>query len=143
MPTIPPVRPKSYREKVFFKKLRSQVDGNALVEQGLIQIKGVGRQFAKAVVKIADVDPETRIGALTEKNLNEVEEIILDPLSHGIPPWMVNLKKDSSSGENLHLVGNRLDLQVKRDIDRMKRNRSFKGLYHKLKVRVRGKRNRR
>ncbi len=32
-------RPPNFREKLFFRKLRSQVDGNAKVEHGLTQIK--------------------------------------------------------------------------------------------------------
>jgi ribosomal protein S13 len=142
MTTLPAVRPKSFREKVFFRKLRSQVDGNALVEQGLTQIRGVGRRFAQAVVKIVDVDPRMRIGAMAEKELNEIEEILLDPVTHGIPPWMVNRKKDFRTGENLHFLGNRLDLQVRQDIDRMKRIRSYKGIRHRLRLKVRGQRTR-
>lgn len=142
MTPLLPVRPKNFKEKVFFRRLRCQIDGNALVEQGLTQIKGVGRQFTQAILKIIDIDPRTRIGVMTEKDLNEIEEIILDPIPHGIPHWMVNRKSDSSSSENLHFVGNQLGLQVKRDIDQMKRNRSYKGIRHGSKLRVRGKRNR-
>ena len=142
MTTLPAVRPKNFREKVFFRKLRSQVDGNALVEQGLTQIRGVGRRFAQAVVKIIDIDPRMRIGAMAEKDLNEIEEVLLDPIAHGIPPWMVNRKKDFRTGDNLHFLGNRLDLQVKQDIDRMKRIRSYKGVRHRLRLKVRGQRTR-
>ena len=142
MSTLPAVRPKNFREKVFFRKLRSQVDGNALVEQGLTQIRGVGRRFAQAVVKICEINPRTRIGAVAEKDLNLIEEILLDPTSHGIPEWMVNRKKDFRTGENLHFLGNRLDLQVKQDIDRMKRIRSYKGIRHRYGLKVRGQRTR-
>ena len=142
MTTLPAVRPKNFREKVFFRKLRSQVDGNALVEQGLTQIRGVGRRFAQAVIKICDINPRTRIGAVAEKDLNQIEEILLDPIAHGIPEWMVNRKKDFRTGENLHFLGNRLDLQVKQDIDRMKRIRSYKGVRHRFGLKVRGQRTR-
>ena len=138
MTTLPAFRPKNFREKVFFRKLRSQVDGNALVEQGLTQIRGVGRRFAQAVVKISEVNPRARIGAIAEKDLNQIEEILLDPLSYGIPEWMVNRKKDFRTGDNLHVLGNRLDLQVKQDIDRMKRIRSYKGVRHRYGLKVRG-----
>jgi ribosomal protein S13 len=142
MTILPAVRPKNFREKVFFRKLRSQVDGNALAEQGLTQIRGVGRRFAQAVIKIVGVDPRMRIGAIAEKDLNEIEEILLDPIAHGIPIWMVNRKKDFRTGDNLHFLGNRLDLQVKQDIDRMKRIRSYKGVRHRLRLKVRGQRTR-
>ena len=63
-------RPSNFREKVFFRKLRSQVDGNAKVEHGLTEISGIGRRFAQAVVRIAEINPDMRIGAIPEKDLN-------------------------------------------------------------------------
>jgi len=131
-------RPSNFREKVFFRKLRSQVDGNAKIEHGLTQIRGVGRRFAQAVVRVAKINPDLRIGAIPEKDLNRIEEIIIAPITNGIPAWMVNRKKDLVTGENLHIIGNRLELSVRRDIDRMKRIRSYKGVRHNRGLKVRG-----
>lgn len=131
-------RPSNFREKVFFRKLRSQVDGNSKVEHGLTQIRGIGRRFAQAVVRIAEINPDMRIGTIPEKDLNRLEEIILDPVTNGVPEWMVNRKSDLVTGENLHIIGNKLDLSVKRDIDRMKRIRSYKGVRHHQGLKVRG-----
>ena len=133
-------RPSHFREKVFFRKLRSQVDGNAKVEYGLTQIRGIGRRFAQAIVRIAKIDVNLRIGAIPEKDLNRIEEIIIDPITNGIPAWMVNRKNDLITGENLHITGNRLELSVRRDIDRMKRIRSYKGVRHHRGLKVRGQR---
>ena len=133
-------RPSNFREKVFFRKLRSQVDGNAKIEYGLTQIRGIGMRFAQAVVRVAKIDINLRIGAIPEKDLNRIEEIIIDPIKNGIPAWMVNRKKDLVTGENLHIIGNRLELSVRRDIDRMKRIRSYKGVRHHRGLKVRGQR---
>ncbi len=133
-------RPSNFREKVFFRKLRSQVDGNAKIEYGLTQIRGIGRRFAQAIVRVAKIDINLRIGAIPEKDLNRIEEIIIDPITNGIPAWMVNRKKDLVTGENLHIIGNRLELSVRRDIDRMKRIRSYKGVRHHRGLKVRGQR---
>jgi small subunit ribosomal protein S13 len=135
-----PIRPKNFREQVYFSQLRSRVDGNAKIEHGLTQIKGIGRRFAQAIITIANVSPEMRIGAVPEKDLNHIEEIILDPVGNGIPHWMVNRKKDLRTGEDRHLLGNQLEITIKRDIDRMKRNRSYKGVRHHLHLKVRGQR---
>ncbi|GAH49265.1 unnamed protein product [marine sediment metagenome] len=124
--------------KLFFRKLRSQVDGNAKVEYGLTQIRGIGRRFAQAIIVVAGINPDLRIGALPEKDLNRIEEIIIAPITNGIPAWMVNRKKDLVTGENLHIFGNRLELSVRRDIDRMKRIRSYKGVRHHQGLKVRG-----
>ncbi len=135
-----PIRPKNFREQVYFSQLRSRVDGNAKVEYALTQIKGIGRRFAQALIKTANVSPEMRIGAVPEKELNRIEEIILDPVANGIPYWMVNRKKDLRTGEDRHLLGNQLEITVKRDIDRMKRIKSYKGVRHHLRLKVRGQR---
>ena len=140
MSSLSAVRPKNFREKVFFRKLRSQVDGNAKVEHGLTQIKGVGRRFAQVIVKVAGVNPNIRIGAIPEKELNKIEEIILNPVENGVPNWMVNRPKDLRSGEDLHVIGNKLEITVKRDIDRMKKIKSYKGVRHHLRLKVRGQR---
>ncbi|MHA1508707.1 MAG: 30S ribosomal protein S13 [Promethearchaeota archaeon] len=131
-------RPSNFREKVFFRKLRSQVEGNAKIEYGLTQIRGIGMRFAQAIVRVAKIDNNLRIGAIPEKDLNRIEEIIINPIANGIPAWMVNRKKDLVTGENLHIIGNRLELSVRRDIDRMKRIRSYKGVRHHQGLKVRG-----
>lgn len=140
MSSLSAIRPKNFREKVFFRKLRSQVDGNAKIEHGLTQIIGIGRRFAQAIVKVAKIDPNLRIGAVAEKDLNLIEEIILNPIENGIPDWMVNRPKDLRTGEDLHIIGNRLEITVKRDIDRMKKMKSYKGVRHRMKLKVRGQR---
>ena len=140
MSSLSAIRPKNFREKVFFRNLRSQVDGNAKVEHGLTQIMGVGRRFAQAIVSVAKIDPKTRIGVLSEKDLNRIEEIIAKPIQNGIPNWMVNRPKDLRTGEDLHVIANKLEITVKRDIDRMKKIKSYKGVRHHLKLKVRGQR---
>jgi len=135
-----PLRPKNFREQIYLRNLRVRVDGNAKVEFGLTQIRGIGPRFAQAIVKIAKINPGLRIGAISEKDLNRIEEIILNPVENGIPYWMVNRKKDLRTGEDLHITGSRLEIAIKRDIDRMKKIKSYKGVRHHLHLKVRGQR---
>ena len=132
------IRPKNFKEKVFFRKLRSQIDGNAKIEYGLTQVRGIGRRFAQAIVIVSGLDSNIRIGAIQEKDLNRIEEIILNPIKYNIPAWMLNRKKDLRTGEDLHVIGNQLEISVKRDIDRMKKIKSYKGVRHHLRLKVRG-----
>jgi small subunit ribosomal protein S13 len=135
-----PIRPKNFREQVYFSTLRSRVDGNAKIEYALTQIRGIGRRFAQAIIKVANISPDMRIGAVAEKDLTRLEEIILNPIKNGIPSYMVNRKKDLRTGEDKHVIGNQLDITVRRDIDRMKRIRSYKGVRHHFHLKVRGQR---
>ena len=140
MSYVTAVKPPNFREKIFLRKLRAQIDGNSKVEHGLTQIRGIGKRFSQAIVKVAGLDPDLRIGALAEKDLNRLEEIIMNPIENGIPAWMVNRKKDLVSGQDQHILANQLEITVKRDIDRMKRIKSYKGVRHHLHLKVRGQR---
>jgi small subunit ribosomal protein S13 len=124
------------------RMIGTSLEGNRLVENGLRQIKGVGARLAQAVVRVADIDPQIRIGLLTEEECEKVEEIIKNPAKFGIPEWMVNRQKDLRTGESRHLSGTEIDLILKMDIDRMKRTKSWKGIRHQLNLKVRGQRTR-
>lgn len=134
------IRPPNFKEQVFFRQLRTRVDGNAKVEYGLTQVKGVGKRFAQAVVRTANINPETRVGALSEKEVTQLEDVIINPIENGIPEFLVNRRKDLKSGKDRHVLGNELEITVKRDIDRMKKIKSYKGVRHQLGLKVRGQR---
>jgi small subunit ribosomal protein S13 len=128
--------------KEIVRLLKTNIDGTLLVQYGIAQVKGIGARFAQAVVKVAGIDPMMRMGLLSEKELKKIEEIIEDPLGYGIPNWMVNRQKDLRTGEYTHITGPRLDLVVKRDIERMRRIKSWKGYRHGFRLKVRGQRTR-
>lgn len=138
--------PQNYIKSPDFRNLvrmiGTSLEGDRLVENGLRQIKGVGARLAQAVVRVSGIDPTTRIGSLTEEECEKLEEIIKNPVKFGIPQWMVNRQKDLRTGEYRHVSGTDIDLILKMDIDRMKRTRSWKGVRHQLRLKVRGQRTR-
>ncbi len=138
--SLSPIRPSNFREQIFFRKLRARVDGNAKLEYALTQIKGIGRRFSQIVVKISGINPSQRIGALSEKEINTIEEIVMSPQKYGVPSYLLNRQKDLVHGDDRHIFGNQLEITVKRDIDRMKRIGSYKGIRHRFGLKVRGQR---
>lgn len=136
----------SYIKNTEFKNLvrmiGTSIDGDRLVQNGLNQIKGVGARLAQAIIKIMKIDPKTRMGMLTDAQIEEIEKMIKSPAKYGIPNWMLNRQKDISTGENRHISGTDIDLVLKLDLDRMKRNKSWKGIRHQLGLKVRGQRTR-
>ncbi|MBN1215305.1 MAG: 30S ribosomal protein S13 [Candidatus Lokiarchaeota archaeon] len=138
--SLSPIRPPNFKEQIFFRKLRARVDGNAKIEYALTQIKGIGKRFAQIIVKKASINPSTRIGALSEKEINLIEDIVSDPLKYEIPSYLLNRQKDIAHGDDKQILGNQLEITVKRDIDRMKRMRSYKGIRHHYGLKVRGQR---
>jgi small subunit ribosomal protein S13 len=131
---------KEYRHIV--RVTDTDIEGSLKATYALAKIKGIGVSLANAILRKAGVDPEIRIGFLTEAEIEKIEEIVKDPSKHGIPHWMLNRQKDFDSGKDMHLISSELDLQIKTDIERMKRLKSWKGYRHSYGLKVRGQRTR-
>jgi len=118
------------------------VPGSDKVVYSISRVKGVGINLAHAIVRIAGIDPELRMGFLSDSDIKRIEEIITSLPKHNIPDWMLNRRKDLESGMNIHLVGSDLILKVKADIDLMKKIKCWKGVRHALGLKVRGQKTR-
>jgi small subunit ribosomal protein S13 len=128
--------------KPLIRVIGTSVDGNQTVFQALMQIKGVGRRLSQAIIMILGVEPNLRMGLLTDEQIDNAVEIIKDPIKYGIPMWMVNRQRDPRTGDFIHISGTDLELVKKIDVDRMSRTRSWKGIRHDLHLKVRGQRTR-
>lgn len=120
----------------------TDLDGAKKLVPALTKIKGIGVSLAEAIVKATGLDPNTRIGFLTEGDVKKIEDALRDPTKYGIPNWLVNRPKDFETGKSRHLIGPDLILRVKSDIDFMQKIRSWKGIRHSLGLKVRGQRTR-
>ncbi|MHA1222414.1 MAG: 30S ribosomal protein S13 [Candidatus Heimdallarchaeaceae archaeon] len=130
----------SFRHLVRIKS--TDLEGHLPVSLGLSKISGVNRRLAHAIVKKLEIPNSERIGFLTDITIKEIEKIISDPISAGIPEWMVNRRKDRQTGENLHISEAQLILQTKQDIERYIKIRSRRGIRHQFKLKVRGQKTR-
>ncbi|MGQ9515176.1 MAG: 30S ribosomal protein S13 [Thermoproteota archaeon] len=115
-------------------------DGSKRVDYALSSIKGVGPTFAKAIVKAANIPLDSRLGYLTDEEIERIKEVMSNPIGYGIPNWMVNRQKAPETGRDSHLIGSDLEIRTRMDIDRMKSMRSWKGIRHSLGLKVRGQR---
>jgi small subunit ribosomal protein S13 len=118
------------------------LDGRKKAVAALADLKGVGYNFAQAVVGLAGIDPKMRFGQLTESQVKEIERILADASSLNIPQWAFNRKRDPESGETKQLIGSDLDLANKGDVERERNIQSWKGVRHSLGLKVRGQRTR-
>lgn len=107
---------------------------------GLAKIKGISYMFANATCKALGYDRMTKISALSEKEIEKLEEFLANPKKQGIPEWMVNSQKDVQTGENLHYVGKDIEynaLQLRR---RLAKTKSYRAIRTKYKLPLRGQR---
>ncbi len=120
----------------------TDIDGRLKTAYGLAEIKGVGYNLAVAICRMLGIDPEKRIGFLTDAEIRKIESALEDPKKIGLPSWMLNRRKDYETGEDKHLIGADLIFVVRQDIEREKRIKSWRGIRHALGLKVRGQRTR-
>ncbi len=120
----------------------TDIDGSLKTAYGLAEIKGIGINFAYAMCRLLGIDPEKRIGYLTDAEIKKIEDFLKNPAAYGVPKWMLNRRKDYTSGKDMHLIGAELIFYVKQDIEREKRIKSYRGIRHALGLKVRGQRTR-
>lgn len=109
---------------------------------GVSQVKGIGYSFAKSILDILKINPNSNVGFLTESQVEEIEKAMRNPSSVNIPSWFLNRRKDMDSGSNLHLITSDIDFNVRNDVEREKGMNSWRGFRHTYGLKVRGQRTR-
>jgi small subunit ribosomal protein S13 len=118
------------------------LDGTKKIAPAISEIKGVGDSLGNAIAASLKIDNRTRLGQLSDKQLQQIESALKDFSSLNLPSWMLNRRKDMDSGASLHRFGSDLDFTIKNDIEREKNLLSWKGVRHSLGLKVRGQRTR-
>ncbi len=116
----------------------TDLDGTLKISQALANIHGVGSPLANAILRKADINPNTRTGYISEEERQKIEDILVNPVKHGIPSYQLNRRKDPETGQDLHQIGADLELQTKTDIEQLKNLRTWRGFRHAYGLRVRG-----
>ena len=106
------------------------------------EVKGVGYNFAQVLTQSLNINPNIRVGFLTDAEIKEIERAISDPKAAALPDWYHNRRKDMDSGSTRHLITSDLDFSASNDIEREKQIMSWRGYRHMFGLRVRGQRTR-
>jgi len=120
----------------------TDIDGNLKLPYALASIKGIGYTTALSVIRLLGLDPDKRAGFLTEEEVRRLDEILRDLTKLGLPGWLYNRRKDYETGRDLHLIGSDLIYYARRDIEREVKIGSWRGIRHRLGLKVRGQRTR-
>jgi small subunit ribosomal protein S13 len=118
----------------------SDVAGTLKTVYALTEVKGIGHGLSNAILNKAGVNPDLRVGFLTEADVERIEDIIKDPTKYSLPTWLFNRRKDFDTGKDIHLMTAELVLRTKTDIDQAKDIRSWRGYRHAYSLKVRGQR---
>jgi len=63
----------------------SNLDGTKLLPYALCDLQGVGIRVARTMIKRLGLDPNLRLGTLSDADIRKLEGILDDPASGGIP----------------------------------------------------------
>lgn len=121
---------------------RTGLDGRKKLVVALTKIRGVGYNFAKAVVRAAGIDENKKVGELSEAEIGRMEKVMDRPVEAGVPGWMVNRQRDYKTGENVHFTADDLVMALRDSINRLKKIRAYRGIRHELGLPMRGQRTR-
>lgn len=114
--------------------------GDKTTMYGLTNIKGIGFVFSNAICKSLKLNPFKKAGLLTEKEVDDIEELLKNPKELGLPSWLFNRRKDYETGEDIHLTSTDVRFVEDNDTKRMKMIKTYKGIRHQHKLPVRGQR---
>jgi small subunit ribosomal protein S13 len=135
-------KPEAKEKKVgqMVRILATDIDGSKSLLTGVAKVKGVGHNLAYAIINKLAMDPKKKLVDLSDPEIDKIEKAIEDPSSLNIPVWMLNRRKDLDTGKDIHLNTSDLTLATKSDIDLMGEIKSYKGLRHSRRLKVRGQR---
>ena len=71
----------------------TDIPGDLKVVYGLALIKGVGVNLSYALCRLLGIDPNKRMGFLTDAEVEKIEKAIANPSAVGIPAWMLNRRR--------------------------------------------------
>lgn len=120
----------------------NDIPGEKKTLVGLTQIKGIGYNFATAILDTLKINTNSNIGNLSESDVQAIEGIIQDPIASNFPKWFLNRQKDIETGKDLHLLTSDIPFTLRNDIERERATGSWRGYRHLSGLKVRGQRTR-
>ncbi|MCF7865886.1 30S ribosomal protein S13 [Candidatus Woesearchaeota archaeon] len=104
----------------------------------MTKIKGVSIMFSNMALGLAKVSKTKKAGDLEDKEVERINDVLLNPLKYKVPKWMFNRNNDYDSGEDMHLLNADLTFTKDNDLKRLKKIKSYRGLRHQWGLPVRG-----
>jgi small subunit ribosomal protein S13 len=137
-------RPKVTKEhkpdfKYIVRLAETDLNGERAVMLALSDIRGIGLRTAALVADHVGVGRKMMIGDLSDEQVEKLGTA-LAAITEYIPVWMLNRQNDLDSGADVMVYGPELGLNVREDINLMKKIRCYKGIRHETGQKVRGQR---
>ncbi len=122
--------------KKIVRLINTDLDGELSIGRALKEIKGIGPSIAKAICINAKIDSRAKLGDLKEDDIDRIEDIIKNS---AFPSWTTNLRTPE---KKMHNVSARIDFELRKNINILRRIRAYRGIRHEQNLPVRGQRTR-
>ncbi len=137
------------REKVATSIIRmggKDINGELNIERALMEIKGIGINLSHSITTVVEkklsIPKATKLGSLTEEQVESIESVIKEPTKYGLPAYIINRRKNPDTGIDSHTIGSDLTFAVRQDVNRDVDIRTWRGYRHQHGQKVRGQHSR-
>lgn len=122
------------------------MDGHYPLYRALLRVKGIGQTLARTLARVLykglNLNSKTRVGDLSDEQIEKIDEILKTPEKHGVPWFQLNRARDADMGFSRHVMMADLQFSTRQDMQRGKDMRTWKGWRHSIGQRVRGQHSR-
>lgn len=118
----------------------TDLNGDKPISKAILGIKGIGWTMSNAICAAGGFDPNEKLKDFDETKISKIEEIIRNPIKFGVPPFLVNRRRDIETGSDMHLTSSDLEVATRFDVQRYVDLKTYRGWRHMLGQPVRGQR---
>ena len=104
----------------------TDLDGRKPLYYALTKIKGVNFMFANMVCHLAKMNRYTKTGELTDSETEVLDNVLKNPIKYNAPAWMLNRRKDYTTGEDKHVITGDLKFATENDIRLLKKIKALR-----------------
>lgn len=120
--------------------------GDVMLVKALPRVRGISHTLSISVANVLhrelSLDPKTKVGELTDEQIEKIDAILTNLHEHKILPFLLNRRNDYETGKNMHVIMNDLIFANSQDIEREKKNYTWIGYRHFYGQKVRGQKTR-
>ncbi len=120
------------------------VRGHIPLKRALLAVKGIGHTTSKSVAKVISkklsVAEDVKVGTFTDAQIEQIDEILSKIQDHGLPAYLLNRRRDATTGKDIHTTMNDLIFAQRQDVENEKKLYTWKGYRHAYGQKVRGQR---
>jgi len=124
--------------KYIIRIVNTDLEGSKDIATSLRKIKGVSFMFANLICNLTSIDKSKNTGELTDKEIEQLNSVLKEPLKYKVPRWMLNRRKDPEEAQDIHLISTDVKFVQENDIKQLKKIKCYKGIRHIQNLPVRG-----